>query len=328
MLLIKNTINEHVSSDVTNEFESVILSDENVIPATISKNAYKVAFFVFRVARKFGVSTILKTKKYYLKNPIEDSKHLFTVMMGLDENKYKEFGFTTNHCRSIYLFDAWPKDYDKIIHFVEKYKINFAFITARKSAEELNKRTNKTTFFWIPEGIKKDEYKHKPYAEKNIDVLAIGRKYDLYHNQIKKDLEKSNIKYLYEKQKGEIIFPTREEFVDGLADAKISICIPSNITHPERSGNVETMTIRYLQSILSKCLIVGHAPAEMIDLFGYNPVIEIDYRNPTGQIINILNNYESYIPFVEKNYASVIEKHTWEHRWNQIKNIYSNYQIR
>lgn len=324
MLLIKNSLNEHVSSDITNEFESVILLDENVMPATINKYAYKVAFFVFRIARKLGISTIFRTRKHYLKKPLEDPKHLFTVMMGLDENKYKEFGFTTNHCRSIYLFDAWSKDYDKIIHFIEKYKINFAFITARKSAEELNKRTNKTAFFWIPEGIKKEEYKHKPYAEKNIDVLAIGRKYDLYHNLIVEDLEKSSIKYLYEKQKGEIIFPTREGFINGLADSKISICIPSNITHPERSGNVETMTIRYLQSILSKCLIVGHAPAEMIDLFGYNPVVEIDYIRPAEQLKEILDNYESYIPLIEKNYQNVLENHSWEKRWLQIKNIFKN----
>ncbi|MGC3976975.1 MAG: hypothetical protein QM751_01275 [Paludibacteraceae bacterium] len=155
-------------------------------------------------------------------------------------------------------------------------------------------------------------------------MLAIGRKYDEYHNKIKDELAKAGKKYLYEKVKGEIIFPTREEFIGGLADAKISVCVPSNITHPERAGTIETMTIRYLQSMISKCLIVGHAPAEMIQLFGYNPVVEIDYEHPTEQLTDILNNYEKYIPLIEKNYHQVIENHTWENRWKQIKGIFAD----
>jgi hypothetical protein len=129
--------------------------------------------------------------------------------------------------------------------------------------------------------------------------------------------------YLYELKKGELIFPTRQDFIAGLAKTKISICVPSSVTHPERSGNIETMTIRYLQSMVSKCLIVGHAPKEMIDLFGYNPVIEIDFTNPVGQIESILNNYNSYTALIEKNYNEVIQHHTWQCRWEQIKMVYS-----
>ena len=71
--------------------------------------------------------------------------------------------------------------------------------------------------------------------------------------------------------------------------------------------------------MLSKCLIVGNAPAEMIELFGYNPVIEADMNEPAKQIENILNNYDQYIPLIEKNFLHA-GKQTWENRWMKILN--------
>ena len=324
MFLIKNTNNSHVSTDTVNEFESVILDDPLVSAAhQVKRIIFRSVFFLYRLAKKGGFSTIPVTKSKYLNNPFRDSEHLFAVMMGLDEAKYKPFGFTTNHCRSIFLFDAWEKDYNNILAFVNKYKIDFVFVTASQTAKNLNKLWSKTKVFWIPEAIKMDEYQFKEYNEKKTDVLAIGRKYNEYHNKIKDELEKSGKKYLYEKVKGEIIFPSREEFIVGLADAKISVCVPSNITHPERAGNIETMTIRYLQSMASKCLVLGIAPKEMVDMFGYNPVVEINMEQPVKQIEEILANFNNYIPLIEKNYMNVVENHTWEKRWKQIKEIYN-----
>jgi hypothetical protein len=128
-------------------------------------------------------------------------------------------------------------------------------------------------------------------------------------------LKKAGKTYVYETEKGKIIFPGREEFVRGLARARVSICVPSSITHPERAGDIETMTIRYLQSIASKCLVLGHAPAEMVELFGYNPVVEIDMSDPVGQVLDILGRYEDYLPLIERNFDRVSREHTWENRW-------------
>ena len=150
--------------------------------------------------------------------------------------------------------------------------------------------------------------------------MQIGRKYDNYHDLIVDKFQRLNRIYLYEKKKGELIFPTRESFINGLAASKISICFPSNITHPDRAKGIETMTIRYLQSIASKCLIVGKAPEEMIKLFGYNPVIEADLLNPFGQLEEILNNYEDYIPLIEKNYSNILN-HLWSNRWEDIQKV-------
>ena len=245
-------------------------------------------------------------------------------MMGLDPNKYLPYGLTTGHNRSIYLFDSWPDRHEEIAKFVRFFKIDFLFVSASQSTKQLGLKLSTQSVHWVPEGINPSEYKQYGYEEKTIDVLALGRKYDLYHDLIVDHLQNNNITYLYEKIKGEIIFPTREDFIEGIAKSKISICVPSNITHPQRAGNVETMTIRYLQSIVSKCLIVGHAPKEMIELFGYNPVVEIDMLHPTQQLDSILTNYLDYIPLIEKNYEFVLQNHTWENRWSHIKEILSS----
>ena len=134
-------------------------------------------------------------------------------------------------------------------------------------------------------------------------------------------LEKAGKTYLYEKEKGGIVFPSREEFVAGLARSKISICFPSSMTHPDRAGDVETMTTRYLQSMISKCLVLGHAPAEMVELFGYNPVVEMDMADPAGQIVEMLRDYASYLPFIEKNFSLVSEDHTWAKRWDRMAQV-------
>lgn len=325
MKLIKGNQNYHVSNDTLEEFETVLLNiDSTFCIAHLSKMVYKLRLFIYRLLQKVGVELFLSTTANR-KNPLNDKNHLFVIMMGLNEYKLRPYNILTRHGRSVFLFDAWPCDFEKITNFANRYKIDFLFITASDSVKLLGPNLKNTIISWIPEGINPTEYKQNTQIiNKTIDVLALGRKYDLYHDLIVDALAKKGYTYLYELKKGELIFPTRQDFIEGLAKAKISICVPSNVTHPERSGDIETMTIRYLQSMVSKCLIVGHAPKEMIDLFGYNPVIEIDMSDPVGQIEAILKDFDTYIPLIEKNYQQVLQHHTWSNRWNQMKNIWSN----
>ena len=58
------------------------------------------------------------------------------------------------------------------------------------------------------------------------------------------------------------------------------------------AGKIETLTQRYWECMLSRCLIVGRAPFELINLIGYNPVIEVEWGNESEQLLRILNNIE------------------------------------
>jgi len=244
----------------------------------------------------------------------------FVVMMGLDIVKTLPH-FMFRGRKSVYVFDAWSSLYPQIKEFVGTFNIQYAFLPSSQTVEKLRDSVPGCAWFWIPEGVDVSQYKSFSSSKKDIDVLQFGRKYDAYHDLIVGPLERENIVYRYERVKGSVIFPTREEFVNGLARSKISICVPSSVTHPERSGDAETMTIRYLQSIVSRCLVLGRAPQEMIDLFGYNPVVEIDMNDPVGQIKQILRDYGQFASLIEKNYRAVVEHHTWNHRWSAMADV-------
>jgi hypothetical protein len=224
--------------------------------------------------------------------------------------------------KNLFIFDAWPSTHDKIIDFANDFQICNIFVSSLQSSEMLKRYDSNCNFHWIPEGIDIKQYKFYDYKLKDIDVLQFGRKYDVYHNKIVNFLKDKGKIYLYEKQKGEIIFPEREDFISGLARTKISICFPSSITHPQRAEGIETMTIRYLQSMASKCLIIGIAPKEMMTIFGCNPIIDVDLNDPVNQLQTIMDNYENYWSLIEKNYVN-LSNHTWQKRWEQIYKIIS-----
>jgi len=204
---------------------------------------------------------------------------------------------------------------------IENLKIDIVFFSYKQSFEYFKKSLPKVKCFWVPEGISFNEYYAVPYSKKDIDILHLGRRYDFYHNKIVDFCCENNLKYLYERKRGEIIFPSKTDFINGLARSKISICVPSSITHPLRSGYISGLTQRYLQSMASKCLILGYVPEDMKYLFDYNPIIQIDMKNTTQQINDILKNFSEYIKLIEKNYLEVKEKHQWKNRVTVIQSI-------
>jgi hypothetical protein len=170
----------------------------------------------------------------------------------------------------------------------------------------------------------------RPLADRSIDVLEFGRNWSAYHDPIRDHCLASGLVHLFEPTRGHLVFVTREAFVEGLANTKISVCFPSALTHPERSGDVETMTLRYLESIASRCIILGRCPAEMRELFGYDPVVEADMTDPAGQIDDILGNLARYEPLLERNYQRLLEVGTWDARLTTMLELLSErgYDIR
>ena len=248
------------------------------------------------------------------------SRDYFAVMMDLDVSDVA--GYLARDARkSVYIFDAWPAKHRQIIELVRAWGIQYAFVSSSQAAERLAAAADRGTFIWVPEGIDVARYRYRLPLERDIDVLQLGRKFDDHHRVIVPALANAGKSYVFEKEKGKVIFPTREEFVNGLARSRISICVPSSVTHPERAGDIETMTVRYLQSMASRCLVLGHAPSEMIDLFGYNPVVEIDMSDPAGQILELLAWYESYLGLIDKNYSVVAGHHTWDSRWSRMSEV-------
>lgn len=319
-LIVRRPRHEHVSQDTVEELEAAILRDMRVAPASSGGAIAEAATIATRLISRAGLDpgrTLRASGRHAAVDPARD---YFAVMMDLDASRVAPW-FVRNARKSVYLFDAWPSRHPEILRFTDSWGVQFAFVSSSQAAERLARLSERCTFIWVPEGVDPSRYRHRSPIERDIDVLQLGRKYDAHHRVIVQPLVDAGITYKYEKQKGQIVFPTREGFVDGLSRSKISICVPSNLTHADRAGDIGTMTIRYLQSMVSKCLVLGHAPTEMIELFGYNPVVEIDMVSPVEQIMELLADYASWQPLIEKNYEAVRTLHTWDQRWQRMSEV-------
>jgi hypothetical protein len=242
---------------------------------------------------------------------------VFVSCMGFSESRIIPISFYNEIIP--YCFDCWPNLYERWMSFFKRQRVRLAFFSARQSALHFAKALPNMRSEWLPEACDPSEYSpSKSWRERDIDVLELGRKYDEFHNRIQEPLAKANRTHLYERVKGQIIFPEQAGLIDGFARSKISICFPSSQTHPERSGSVETATFRYFQSLASKCLILGHAPQELKDLFGYNPVVEVQEGYEFEQIDSLLSRPDSCRDLIESNYRRLMQIGTWERRVERI----------
>jgi glycosyltransferase involved in cell wall biosynthesis len=234
-------------------------------------------------------------------------------------SEYRLFPVSYFHECVPFTMDVWPETYPRWEAFARRNRLRTWFITARQSAEFFKQKFPERNVLWLPEAVDPAEYKHDiPLEKRTIHVLELGRKWDAYHAKIEKPLESSGRTHLYEKVKGKIIFPTRRGLIDAFVNSIVSICFPQSLTHPQFAGGVETVTLRYFETIASKCVPVGRAPQELIDLFGYNPIVEADINHAAEQLEEIISNPAKYQPMVDRNYQRLMEVGTWEVRIRQM----------
>ena len=202
------------------------------------------------------------------------------------------------------VWDCWPM-----------YFVRTAIFTSSQTAEKMRERFPEMNILAITEGIDTSKYSEgKLLKERSIDLLEFGRRN-------KKVFDVSlplNYKHLYNKN-GEHLFKTEHDLIDGLADSKITVCYPRCDTQPEKAGDIETLTQRYWEAMLSRIVIVGRAPKELVDLIGYNPVIEIQREQQTEKIVEILSHIEDFQCHVDKNRETALKTGDWNPRAKMIK---------
>ncbi len=69
------------------------------------------------------------------------------------------------------------------------------------------------------------------------------------------------------------------------------------------------MTERYLQSMASRRFVFGRSPTEMGDLFGHNPIIEVDLQCPVGQLVWVLRHFGHYAELFRRACRTVRGSH-------------------
>ncbi len=318
LVIIKDNYGFH--TDVYVDFENQILQHTGW-KAVKAANKY--------LQRLYNVCILPKLKyrqfnfNRLLFNP---EKYLFALISGTQYSKiFLKYSFKARF-KAIYMFDPWPDANKLNENAIRSYKINIAFMSAKQPIDYFNSLEIKGfKAYWIPEGVDSNKYIYYNYDDKNIDIIQYGRQWDWLHNKIEPLIEEEKIKYEFPTKDNNhnLKLKSRALFVETLAKSKIAICVPRQITHPHHVGNLATLTTRYFECMSSKCLIWGTAPQELIELFGYNPVIEIDLNKPEEQLLDLINNYKSYIPLIEKNYQNVIQNHQWKNRIDDMLKILS-----
>lgn len=212
------------------------------------------------------------------------------------------------------IWDCWPKQVESVAAFFRKHQVKTAIFTSSQTADVFRDLFPKMNIQTITEGIKIDLYSPgNVLSDRKIDILEIGRKDG---NFFKTPLPEG-INHI---KTGNFArtFQSDEEFRAALADTKVTVTVPRCDVNPETAGNIETLTQRYWECMLSRIVMVGRAPKEFINLIGYNPVIDWDGNDASPLVSDILENIGKYQDLVNRNYETAKKMASWEMRMKDI----------
>ena len=214
-----------------------------------------------------------------------------------------------------FVWDCWPCYYDVMEQWMRKHKVRRAIFTSKQEMAAMQERLPEIKMYHCPEAVDVSLYSEgKELEDRNIDLLEFGRS----NEKVVGTQKIQGIKHITTYQNGKYSF-TNEELFAAMGDTKVTICLPRCMTHPHIAKGVETLTQRYWECMLSRIVIVGHCPKELIDIIGYNPCIEIDKENPVGQIKAIVGNIADYQPLVDRNRETALRLAPWELRMREVK---------
>lgn len=209
--------------------------------------------------------------------------------------------------------DCWPQNYDRWARILRTNRVKIAFLSSRGSTEALGRTAPGTRTVWLPEACDPAAYDPaRPLAQRSIAVLELGRKYPPYHAAIEPGLRALGLRHVGSLGPGgKLLFPDVASMHAALSDAVVSVCFPRSLTHPAEANGLETVTLRYFESIASGCVLVGRCPAELIELFGFNPVVDADLSDPVGQLREVFERRAEYQPMVDRNLRRLHEAGSW-----------------
>lgn len=223
-------------------------------------------------------------------------------------------------------WDCWPCYFEKTSGWLRRHQVKTAIFSSRQTAEKMQERFSgkneewqKINVIWCPEAVDDSVYqKGKLLKDRNIDLLEFGRSNDKVFkaDQLESVFDNKNcgLNHVCTKQNGKFIY-NNEQLYEAMGNAKVTIALPRSITQPEIAGDIETLTQRYWECMFSRMVMVGHAPQELIDFIGYNPVIELNEQiSAEEQIAKVIEHIEDYQSLVDKNRETAERLGSWDVR--------------
>ena len=214
------------------------------------------------------------------------------------------------------IWDCWPFQQVHLENFIRRNRCRLCFCTSSQTAQLVGRHCPGTRAVWIPEGIDVDVYpKGDALSAREIDVLEYGRVLVEVHAAFKQLRDEGRISYYYPCESGKRL-ETIDDLTRTIRKSKISICFPQCDTNPQRAGDIETLTQRYWEAMLSGTLILGRAPRELIDFCGYNPVIDLDRSSDSARrkVLEVLAHIEDYQELADRNEKFARENAPWSKR--------------
>lgn len=215
--------------------------------------------------------------------------------------------------RILYLFDAWPEHLDRIVSEVKAYRITDLLVSDRSAANKLQNLVPEINVEWVPEAIS-PSFCSDPDVKKEVDIVSFGRSHGGLGKQLVDELTPRG--YEVRCRIGdEPLEPDEASFRDLLRKSKTVLCFPLTSTHPLGETWEPKVTQRYFQAFASGSLVVGESCPALVEIFGYDPVVSLDYSNPVSCLCRILDNYEKYRELVSKNREETLINHSWSKRF-------------
>lgn len=213
-----------------------------------------------------------------------------------------------------FIWDCWPDSFEKTACWLKKHNVKTAMFTSSQTVEKMKKRFPEMNILYVPEGVDCKEYGPglKLKQRKNPLYEIGGGKRCFLKTQFPEEYERLS------KLPVKGLLPDRKSFIEALCDAQVTVTFPRCDMMPDETGGIETLTQRYWEAMLTRSVIVGRAPKELIDLIGYNPVIDIDKQNPIGQIELILSHIEDFQSIVDKNRETALQMGDWKKRMKTV----------
>lgn len=252
-------------------------------------------------------------------------KNVFFIAMGVDDLvQYKrELNFIArNNTLGIYCFDVWESKYDqykKLFDFICPKLIFFAY----KEAWKYFKKDFNS--FFIPQSMD-SAYFFPRKCKKSRLFIQIGRRNEKIHNLILEYLKQNNMtvtdeNYLFEKQKGKILFPNTDDLATEIARSKYFIAAPQSCENTKLTGRVSDVTARFYEAMACKTMIIGYKPDTFDELFPKDAMIDLNGEEKTfDEVITFWEEHpEEYESVINRNYELVMEYHTWSKRYEFVK---------
>ena len=208
------------------------------------------------------------------------------------------------------IWDCWPRYVDNMVRWFYKHRVRTAFFTSSQTAERMRNLCPQVNIFHLPEAIEIEIYHAgKPLIERSIDYLEFGR----CSRILDSSMFDERIKVLSSRNEKSGL-ATRGQLVDALANSKITLALTRLDNQPELAEGIDTLTQRYWECMLSRVVIIGRAPQELIDIVGYDPIVHLNLNHANEQILDIISHIEDYQPLVDKNRAIAKRLGSWNVR--------------